>query len=258
MPLDRYRLPIALAAVLCWILITLGWGFWRPHDGQGLVETVSGGISWNIFAAGLFLLVVTLVCRWRDIGFGPAQPARSLLLLWFPSLYIVAFIAINSAIGWPQPQTLAFLAINTLLVGFSEELAFRGVLLRALLRRLPVWPAIWISTAAFGGVHVLNVLVTGNLAMAATQAVAAGMSGLLFTAIVLRTGSIVPAMIFHAIWDFVTLSLVANMSDVSAVNPPPLALLVPVLFVLPNFLYGLFLLRKVGRREQWQGAALPA
>lgn len=255
---NRYRLPIAIAAVLCWVALTLGWGFWQPHDDHELVDTVRAGLSWNILIAGLFLLAVTLACGWKDIGFARPRPARALWLLWFPSLYVVLFLSVVTYMGWPQPQVLGFLAINTLLVGFSEELAFRGVLLRALLTRLPVWPAIWISVVAFGSVHVLNVFVTGDLLAAATQAVAAGMSGLLFTAIVLRTGSIVPAMLFHALWDFATLSMLAGITETTAANPPPLLLVVPVLFVVPNFLYGLFLLRRVNSSEKWQGAALSA
>ena len=51
----------------------------------------------------------------------------------------------------------------------------------------------------------------GNWRLAAAQAVAAAMSGLLFIAIRLRTGSLIPAMAYHALWDFGTLLLVAQV-----------------------------------------------
>ncbi|AKR57210.1 hypothetical protein XM25_15733 [Devosia sp. H5989] len=253
MLLDRYRLPIAILAFLIWVLITIGWGFWEPREATELAQTVNDAIAWNILLAGLFLLALTLVCRWRDIGFGPPRPLRSLLLLWLPAIYLVLFLFGVTLLGWPPGHMLAFLAVNTLFVGFSEELMFRGVLFRALLTRVSIWPAIWISVALFGAVHTLNVFVTGDLMMAAAQAVAAAMSGMLFMALVIRMGSIIPAMIFHAIWDFTTLSLASNVPmSGGAVNLTPLQMTLPVLFVLPNFLYGLYLLRGVGRDARWQ------
>ena len=53
-----------------------------------------------------------------------------------PAVYLVLFLALTLVVGWPSPSTILFLAINTLIVGFSEELAFRGVLFRGLHTRI--------------------------------------------------------------------------------------------------------------------------
>lgn len=256
METTRFRLPIALAAVVVWTIITTGiWGAWLPREPVDAIDTVDSSVAWGIASAAAFILAVVLVFRWRDMGFNRPQPLKTLDLLWFPLIFVVLFLFTTTFFGWPPLPVLFFLALNTLLVGFSEELAFRGVLFRGLLTRMPIWPAIWLTTISFGAVHILNVFVTGSLAFALVQAVTAAMSGMLLMAILIRTGSIVVAMLFHALWDFSTLCAVWMFNRLGTIVPSDegagtnsLPLILPILFILPNFLYALFLLRKV-RRE---------
>jgi membrane protease YdiL (CAAX protease family) len=191
---------------------------------------------------------------WHDIGFNAPQPWSSLRVLAFPAVYIVLFVVVAVLVGLPPPSVIFLLAINTLAVGFSEEIAFRGVLFRALHSRLRLWPAIWITSIAFGSVHVINGFTTGDFINASVQALTAFMSGIFFMALMLRTRSIVPSMLFHALWDFL-------LTTIGAANPSQAApdtethwwvLLVPPLFILPNFIYGLWLLRKVNDTEPAQ------
>ncbi len=133
---------------------------------------------------------------------------------------------------------------------------FRGVLFSALSTRLRLWLAIAVTTVLFGSVHLLNFLVIGDLPITVTQAIAAAMSGTLFIAIRLRTGSLYPAIAFHALWDFGTLMAVAKvlsmpgasggaaMGAAAGGSPGVATLLLPIGLLLPNFLYALFLLRR--------------
>ena len=84
------------------------------------------------------------------------------------------------------------------------------------------------------------------------------MSGTLFIAIRLRTGSLYPAIAFHALWDFGSLMAVARVLAIGnangtvsrlggAGNPSRATLLLPIGLLLPNFLYALFLLRRAGQ-----------
>jgi membrane protease YdiL (CAAX protease family) len=252
---DRYRLPIAIGTIAVWIAITVLWDVWRAHVDRPLADTISQDVAWNVLTASIFLVVVVRACRWTDMGFRSPQPANSLIILWFPSIFIGLFLFVAAFFGWPEPRVTALVGVNTLLVGFSEELAFRGVLFRALLTRMSPWQAIWLTTVAFGAVHTLNALTTGEWLQAIAQSFAAGMSGLLLMAIMLRTGSIYIAMGFHSVWDFVTLASVlavikyVELGPAAAPAEPQNNLLIlPILFLLPNFLYALFLLRKVGRQ----------
>ena len=170
------------------------------------------------------------------------RPASSLRVLWFPALYLLFFALLPAVLGLPPAGTLLFIALNTALIGLSEEWMFRGVLFQGLRSRLAMWPAILLTSLLFGTVHVLNVITTGQLAEAVVQAVAAFMSGMVLLALLIRT-----PIVYHALWDFGT--FVTSATSPKTGGPADFAQgwtwTLPILIVLPNFLYGLFLLRKV-------------
>jgi hypothetical protein len=255
---ERFRLSIALMALVAWLLITGSDPFHlRHHD--SFIGALTGAPQWSILLAGLFLVVLTAACRWRDVGLNLPISARSLLLLWLPAAYLLLFLGVDVAVAvdmGPLPASVTLLLLlNSALAAFSEELMFRGVLFGALSSRLRPAYAILITTLLFGLAHLLNAAALGNWRVAAAQAVAAAMSGLLFIAIRVRTGSLLPAMVYHALWDFGTLFAVARAmagagggaggaGGTSAGDVPLAVLLAPILFLLPNFLYALFLFRR--------------
>lgn len=253
MRIDNLRLPIAIVVVLVWIGITVFWGTWVPHAAEehhAIADGVTNGLAPNLLFASLFLAVCVIAFRWWDVAFKWPDHPEAIRIVWFPLVYILLFFSFTLFTGLPSPQVIGFLAINTLLVGFSEEMAFRGVLFRGLLSRIPLWPAIILTTVLFGSVHSLNALTTGDLPAAIAQSITAAMSGLLFIAIVLRMGSIIPAMLIHTLWDFSNLLAISNIVPTGVPTQVDLRLLlVPILVQVPTFLYALYLLRNVGRTE---------
>lgn len=200
-------------------------------------------------STSLFLAAVLFAFRWRDVGLNAPLP-HTVRLAWLPCLFIAAFLIAAMSLGSAPLAVLGALAVNSLMVGWSEEMMFRGVIFAALRSRLSIWPAIVLTTVLFGAVHVLNGFGTGDWTAAVVQAVTAGMSGLLFVALVIRTGSIIPSMVIHAAWDFSLFLMSASLAGAAAPTPGEpasvgTALLAPLALVLPNFLYALFLLRKV-------------
>lgn len=242
------RLVAALATYLAWILVTV-FGMRWAGDGskKPLVETVSHGISWNLVMAIAVLAAATVLMRWRDLKFVAPRPLGSLKILWFPSLYLVLFALIAAVQGLPPASVVLFVLANTVLVGLSEEWMFRGVLFQALRSRMALWPSLLAMSALFGGVHVLNVFVTGQLFESAVQAVAAFLSGVVFAAMLVRTGSIWVPIAYHALWDLGTFlsSAGARPTGKDLDLSQGWTWTLPILMVLPNFLYALFLLRKV-------------
>ena len=242
------RLPITLLTYVGWTLLTL-FGMRWASDGskKPLIETVTHGISWNLAMAVGLLALTTLAMRWRDLKFVAPRPAKSLLVLWFPALYLLFFALLPAVLGLPPARTLLFIALNTALIGLSEEWMFRGVLFQGLRSRLAMWPAILLTSLLFGAVHVLNVITTGQLAEAVVQAVAASMSGMVLLALLIRTGSIWVPIAYHALWDFGT--FVTSATSPKTGGPVDFGQgwtwALPMLIVLPNFLYALILLRKV-------------
>jgi membrane protease YdiL (CAAX protease family) len=245
---DAGRLPISLMIYVGWTLVTV-FGMRWASDGtrKPLIESITHGISWNLVMAVALLAIVTVAMRWRDLKFVAPKPMGSLRVLWFPALYLLFFALLPAVLGLPPASTLLFVIMNTMLVGLSEEWMFRGVLFQGLRSRLAMWPAILLTSALFGAVHVMNVVTTGQLGEAIVQAVAAFMSGMVLIALLIRTGSIWVPIVYHALWDFGTFVISAS----SASSGPPIDVAqgwnwtIPMLMVLPNFLFALYLLRGV-------------
>ena len=83
---------------------------------------------------------------------------------------------------------LGMLALLALSPAICEEVLFRGFILSALRRRLPLWSGVIIVGLLFGAMH-LNVY----------RLFAATLSGVVLTYLVWRSGSIVTSMIAHFI-----------------------------------------------------------
>ena len=63
--------------------------------------------------------------------------------------------------------------------------------------------AVIISSAIFGPIHMMNIIVGADPLMTILQAFMATCGGVVLAGIYLRTGSVIPGMIAHAIYDFI-------------------------------------------------------
>jgi membrane protease YdiL (CAAX protease family) len=245
----RNRFGLALLAFVLWTTITVVGGNITTGGEGSLLEAVSSNIGWTFVAASAFILGVTLWQGWHDVGLNRMASARGWALAWLPMIYIVGGLAVAVVFHLPPAGVLAMILFNTLLVGFSEELMFRGVILQALRHVTSIWPAVLLTSVAFGAVHSLNVFVTGDLKPALIQSCAAFLSGIMFIALRLRTGSLWPSIIVHALWDFATFALGASANAFStpdaAAPMSAMTAFVPILLVLPNAIYGVWLMRNI-------------
>lgn len=249
----RTRLAFALLTVTIWAAITLGSTMLVQSSTISLQELITRGLAWGVASAALFLVLVAWMARWDDLGFRKPQPMGSLRLLWLPVLYLIVLGAIAALTGRLGVTAIIMVAINTAMVGFSEELAFRGILWGAVRKVMPFWPGFLLVSIAFGSVHVFNAFITGELAGAGVQALNAFMSGCAYLAIRIRNRSIIPIMIIHATWDFVVFLMGSGADSTPA---PPDAwmsqLLFGVMLTGPLFLYGLWLVRNEQVRAGWR------
>jgi membrane protease YdiL (CAAX protease family) len=241
------RIVHALGAFVIWTAITVIGGRLRAGGETELVEAVTQGVNWVYPLAAALLLAVVAWRRWDDVGLKTAPVAGSLRLLWLPALYIAVFLMLGVLLGLPPIAVIFFVLVNTFFVGLSEELMFRGILLQAFRHLMAIWPAILVTSLLFGGIHSLNVFTTGHLLTSVNQTGAALLSGLLFIAIRLRTGSLWPAIIVHGLWDFgvFTMGAAGGTPAGPATAPTSFQTFAPLLLVLPTALYALWLLRHV-------------
>ena len=94
------------------------------------------------------------------------------------------------------------MALGTALVGFSEELLTRGLMIvgfRGTLSEVWVW---FLSSLLFGLLHGLNVFFGQSIGATLHQIVFAFVLGTAFYVTRRVTGLLVVTMVIHAIWDF--------------------------------------------------------
>jgi hypothetical protein len=233
---------VSLIIFVIWMVIVFGGELLAVGgDPTGLDEMVQSQIVPALVIAPIFLFIVVAYFKWwKETGLKWVDNNRSLLLLWLPALAII----INLALGLPANTTggrvLLIVLVNTLLVGISEELMFRGILLHGARSRYRFWTAILIVSILFGLIHALNGFITGDFGAALFQSVTAFSSGLMYMGLRLRQNSLLPVMLVHGLWDF---------SVFSAGQTTMAIALVSIVFVIIFFFYGIWLIRGYRREE---------
>ena len=164
-------IPVAIGSLVLAILTTvLGW--WRPVLSEQPSDPPRPP-RWMLVIPGLVLLIGLVGIPYGDLG-----DIGGSFLLW--------------------------LAIGTLLVGFSEELVFRGLAVvgfRGGYSEVRVW--LW-SSILFGLLHGVNLVLGQGAVLTVRQVVTAFVLGSIFYAIRRTTGTIIVGMVLHGLWDFST------------------------------------------------------
>ena len=155
-------------------------------------------------ALGL-ILWATLTHRWQRLGFTRRPRGAVSDSAWLPvALPIVLALALVVATtgGAIDQSPVAWLGLAAFvaLVAFVEETIFRSVFL-AVLSPKGLGAAVLVSAAAFALAHAVNLLGGQDLAGTLGQIGFAVAFGLFAACAYLRTGSIWPAILFHAGFD---------------------------------------------------------
>jgi membrane protease YdiL (CAAX protease family) len=239
----------AVAVYLVWQAINTGIQVaGAGPDGIELIDLVQHGIAPSLAAASLFLLAVVILFRWwGEVGLAQGPQPGTLRVIWPWLLFLALFAANALTAGLPPASVTLFILVNTLLVGWSEEVMFRGIFLRGLHRSFGIWVAILGSSLIFGAIHMLNVFLTGDLNGAVVQAAAAFLSGVFLAAVRLRTGSLWTGIVLHGFWDAGTFLVATGATATTAAASAPLGAYGSVVLSIPLFLLGLFFLRHAGR-----------
>lgn len=244
----KNRLTISLAVWIVYVVIIVFMPrLYRQHELHSQSDFASSTIGIELFVAAAFLFGFVLIAGWRcDVGLKMPRPGTKWRILWLPLLFIALFLSIGIFFGFKPLPSLAYAGLNTVAIAFGEELAFRGVLFTGARSQFAPRGAIIFACLIFGLGHVLNGFGTGDFAAATIQAIAATLTGFLFIAILIRTGSLFPGMIIHFLWDMSIFSGSTPSATHANGSPSLTHAVLPILFVMPNFLYALWLLRDVG------------
>ena len=154
--------------------------------------------------------------------------------VWRPPLeYLEAFKRLHEALRPSGPiDALISVAAIAIAPAVFEELLFRGVVLPSLLRALGNWGAILGSALLFGMIH-LDVSTPGGLFYRVPFAFAVGIG---LGVLRVRTGSLFPSILAHALLNTITFVAEPLTEDPGAGLPDPrplfgVAMLIPGLVV---------------------------
>jgi len=213
---EKERLPSNGQALFCFgLILALRWLSFTV--GTQLPLLTRTGVSQLGFVATppLFMALILTTRPLRGLGLrwppAWAWPAAALLaaLLFLPLVELTLFILHQfpglkllleqgspltgelqdlQSVLTPLSQRLLALVVLGLLPALCEEVAFRGLILTGLARRFKPWTAILLSSFLFS-LYQMNVF----------QLVPHFVQGVVLGLLVLRTGSLFPAMVFHLV-----------------------------------------------------------
>ena len=163
------------------------------------------GIS-LIVGAILLAITTTLLGWWRPALFDRQRSVRWPIIA--PILLAVALVFNLLSTDWGSYDASFFAAsLVLLLVGFTEEITTRGLLLTGLRSRLNEGWVWFLSTALFALMHLVNVLTGQAIGPTIQQVVFAFVAGTTLYILRRTTGSLIWAMVLHGFWDFSTFAV---------------------------------------------------
>ncbi|WP_172262928.1 CPBP family intramembrane glutamic endopeptidase [Caulobacter sp. RHG1] len=156
-----------------------------------------------LFGVGLYAGIVRVTeNRWpEELALRPALAelaiglviGAALLSAAVGGLYLLGVYEISG----PRPASAWGAVSMAIQSGVMEELMFRAVLMRLLMRAFGVWPSLVIQAALFGVVHLAN----PNATPVAAAAIAIE-AGLMLAGFYLVTGRLWVSIGVHAAWNF--------------------------------------------------------
>lgn len=219
-------------------------------------------ISFNLIeaagrlAGALIFVAIIFRLRWQDeTGLTRAGARNGWLLATVALVYeVLTFVYpyladLNLAqANWGETLSVAVNAITT---GPLEEIPFRGLVLTAFIRlwggsKRGVWRAVLLSAFIFGASHMIHILFGRELTRATLLALNAGLGGVFYAAVVLRWGTIWPAVFLHS--GLNSLAGIVAFNVIDYVETPQ-NLLVTLLFQIPLLILAAIILGRIEARS---------
>ena len=159
--------------------------------------------GWEAAALAALALGITLFlkahCLEKKHGL-TAWPRDTGKYLYFIPLWI---LATGNLWGGFAPLRPGWLPIRTilsmLLVGYIEEMLFRGLLFKALIPKKGVRASVLISSAVFGLAHLINLFAGQTVQETALQVLFAVSWGVILALVFCKCGSLLPGIAAHGL-----------------------------------------------------------
>ncbi|MBS9778747.1 MAG: CPBP family intramembrane metalloprotease [Campylobacteraceae bacterium] len=213
------------------------------YDSPRMPETL---IWFEIIMSIFALFMAKKYFTWEELGFKKTNMKN---ILWFVPMAIMGVIVVwnlayftisnASSFSSQQWQLFTIVAMTTFLVGFSEELMYRGIIFSAFLQDSKV-KALLVSAVTFSLLHSVNVFAGVSFGGMGLQLFMTFIAGLFFAFVRLKIENIIPLMIYHWFWDFTLIGgQVLKDGDINGNFTTAMILfqLVFAIIVIPYFIY---------------------
>ena len=201
---EKHRVLFAVAWILVYVLLM------TPIKGNLGFDSPWSALALLAIAAGLLIFVKVLHLG-EACGL-TAWPKDTKRYFYFLPFWILATGNLWSGFSLAyRGMGMVFAVLSMALVGFVEELIFRGLLFRGMLAEGKTSTAILISAMTFGIGHIVNLLSGQASLQTLLQIVFAVSWGFLFTLVFYRGKSLLPCILAHAMIDVFSLFAAENL-----------------------------------------------
>ena len=130
------------------------------------------------------------------------------LILMIPGIMYTIYVLVSQLIQYKfffKPSLLYFAMACA--AGFGEEIMFRGLAIPIGMGFIRSEKRVWLvpicTAALFGLFHLGNIFAGASVSNSIVQAIGAGLHGFYYGIILSATGSILPSILIHMVYDFV-------------------------------------------------------
>ena len=197
------------------------------------VENLTAGVIIPVgVGAAIVTVLVTAFGWWGPVLRDRARSrATWIILLPVVTMAISVYNVTTVDFGAVEVSYLLVLVVAALLVGFGEELTTRGALLVAARGSMGEVGVFFVTTGIFAVMHSANFFFGQDAATTLQQVGLTLIYGAGYYVMRRVTGSLIPAILMHAFWDF-SLLLSAKAGDVDP-TIPTLGMLVIYVLTIP-------------------------
>lgn len=178
-----------------------------------------GSTPWvrQFVVALVAVLVIQIVFISREKMWGDVlrdRPRSKRWWMWLPSILVaVVALAVLLDEGISDAPTSYWIGMSTtmLLVGITEEVTFRGILVAGARRTWgSEWRALVLSSGLFGLFHLPNWLLGQDFSATVRQVIVTAVMGAVFYSLRRASGTLMTCIVLHAAYDWV---LIQQMFD---------------------------------------------
>ena len=163
------------------------------------------------------LIVVLIVLMKRVKYYGIAKPNNSKSFLYFVPLFIISLFNLRKGIYINNTTSEIICHILTMInIGFLEEIIFRGFLFK-MMEKDNIKSAVIVSSITFGIGHIVNLLNGADLIPSLMQVCYAVAIGYMLVIILYKSKSLMPCIIFHAIFNSLSIFAIGDSTIFSSV-----------------------------------------